>query len=174
MPFLGSVGMGRAASSLVAFILPVTSIFGRLTSGWLGDRFGKKQVYIAGFVLTGVGLCLFEYVTAGRMVLIVVFIITFCLGWGVNVTTRMTLLREYFGRANFGTILGITSGVMTIGHMVSSPLAGWVFDTWGSYRGVWLAFGGVSLAATVLVLTIPSLNSMAWMRNQPMDEKAIK
>ncbi|MFC1977344.1 MFS transporter [Chloroflexota bacterium] len=104
--------------------MPLSSIGGRLGSGWLGDRFGHKQVFTVGFTFMTVGLLLFEYIATGKMWLLVPFIIAFGLGWGSNVTTRVSLQRELFGRASFGTVLGVMSGLRMIGHVAGAPLAG--------------------------------------------------
>ncbi|MFC2012125.1 MFS transporter [Chloroflexota bacterium] len=159
MPYLSSLNIARSISSIVASMLPVASIVGRLGSGWLGDRFGKKQVFTISFVLMTIGVVIFGLVTAEMMWLIVPFIIALSLGWGGSVTTRITLLREYFGRGSFGTIFGFTSGIMMLGFVTGAPLAGLVFDTWGSYQGAWFGFGALTLAGAVLVFTIPSLIS---------------
>jgi hypothetical protein len=44
------------------------------------------------------------------------------------------------------------------GNIGGTPLAGWVFDTWGNYQGAWLGFGALTLAGAVLVATIPAPN----------------
>ncbi|MBM2825095.1 MAG: hypothetical protein HW402_759 [Dehalococcoidales bacterium] len=155
MPYLSSLGIGRSISSLIALAVPLVSICGRLGSGWLSDRLGKRYVFAASYALITVGLFLLGYVTTGTIWLTVPFIIAFSLGWGGSVTTRISLLSEYFGRLRFGTILGITSGIMMVGNIAGAPLAGWVFDTWGSYRGAWLGYGALTTVGMVLVLTIP-------------------
>ncbi len=155
MPYLSSLGIARSVSSLVALVLPVTSICGRLGSGWLVERLGSRQVFAASFAFMTAGILFFGYITTGRIWLLVPFIITLSLGWGCSVTTRITLLREYYGRASFGTILGFTSGIMMLGNVAGAPLAGWVFDTWGSYQGAWLSYSAITLLGAVLVFTIP-------------------
>jgi len=159
MPYLSSLGIARSVSSLVALILPVASIGGRLGSGWLSDRLGRRNVFAASFVLMTAGLLLFGLVITERMWLMVPFVITFSLGWGFSVTSRISVLREYFGRSSFGTILGFTSGIMMIGNVAGAPLAGWIYDTWGSYQGAWLGFSALTLFGTVLVLTTPTSGS---------------
>ena len=102
------------------------------------------------------------------------FIIAFSLGWGVSVTTRIALLSEYFGRRSFGTILGFTTGIMMAGNIVGAPLAGWVFDTWGSYQGAWLGYGALTIVGMVLGLTIPSSGSTIRLSDQPRTKQATK
>ncbi|MDZ4230700.1 MAG: hypothetical protein U1B77_02655, partial [Dehalococcoidales bacterium] len=73
-----------------------------------------------------------------------------------NVTTRISLLREYFGRTSFGTILGFMSGIIMLGNMAGAPIAGLVYDTWGSYQGAWLSFGMLTLLGAAIVLILPN------------------
>jgi MFS family permease len=148
------IAIGSMCHSFV--IGAVVSIGGRLSSGWLADRFGSRQVFTASFVAMTAGLFLFGNLTGGMMWLIVPFILIFSLGWGCSVTSRITLLREYFGRGRFGTILGFLSGIMMLGSISGSPLAGWIFDTFGSYKGAWFGFSALTVVGAILVFTIPA------------------
>jgi len=156
MPYLSSLGIARSLSSLVALVLSVVSISGRLSSGWLAERWGSKHEFSIGFALMTTGLLVFGCVTNEMIWLLIPFIITLSLGWGFSVTTRLSLLRDYFGRANYGTILGFVSGMMMLGSITVAPLVGWVFDTWGSYKSAWLGFYMVTILGLVLVITLPS------------------
>ena len=156
----------------MALVLPVVSICGRLGVGWLGDRLGRRQVYAVSFILMTVGMLLFGCVNIAGMWLLVPFVITFSFGWGGNVTIRMAFLREYFGRSSFGTILGSMAGIMMIGHVTGTPLAGWIFDTWGSYQSTWLGFSALTLVGMLLVLTIPPPSSTAQLPDQPTTQHA--
>jgi predicted MFS family arabinose efflux permease len=51
--------------------------------------------------------------------------------------------------------MGFMSGVMMVGNITGAPLAGWIYDTWGTYRGAWLAYGAVTLLGAFLVFTLP-------------------
>ena len=52
--------------------------------------------------------------------------------------------------------MGFMSGVMMVGHITGAPLAGWIYDTWGTYRWAWLAYGAVTLLGAFLVFTLPA------------------
>jgi len=43
-----------------------------------------------------------------------------------------------------------------LGNVAGAPLAGWIFDTWNSYRGAWLCFSAMTIMAAVLAATMPS------------------
>jgi len=167
MPYLSSIGIARRTASLVAMAVPLASISGRLGFGWLGDIFNKKRLSAIGFALMSFGLLFFALVPDGGMWLLVPFLILFGTGWGANVTMRPALLREYFGRRQFGTIHGFSVGILMLGVMAGAPLAGWAFDEWGSYQGIWLIFAGVGVASLVTMLTTPSLDGKIQLADKP-------
>jgi len=159
MPYLNNIGITRSASSLLASAIPLASIGGRLSFGWFGERLDKRRLSAVGFALMALGLLLFGYVATGWMWVFILFIITFGIGWGGSVVMRAALLREYFGRSRFGTIYGFVAGIAMLGQLAGPPLAGWVFDKWGAYQGIWFALAGLAVAALVIMLTIPSSHS---------------
>jgi len=155
MPYLSSIGIVRATSGMLASAIPVVSIGGRLGFGWLGDRFSKRWITTAGFILTTMGLLCFGYAANAGMWPLVPFLILFSIGYGGVNTMRIALVREYFGRARFGTIHGFMVGIMMLGHIAGAPLAGWVYDNWGSYQGIWFVFAGLTFLASVIIATTP-------------------
>ncbi len=165
MPYLSSLGILRSTSSVIAFILPTASIVGRLSSGWLAIRYGSRLIFAVSFISMTIGMLIFGYISADMTWLVVLFVVTFSLGWGWSVTSRLSLMRESFGRSNFGKIMGFISGMMMLGHITGAPLAGWAFDTWGTYQGAWLSYSAITLLASLLVFTIPSTISPKISRN---------
>jgi predicted MFS family arabinose efflux permease len=167
MPFLSSVGIIRSTASLVALAIPVASICGRLGVAWLRDRLDERRVYAVAFALMAIGMLCLGYVAGGETWLLVPFIILFSFGWGGSVTTMLTLQRKYFGRSSIGTIIGLSSSVMMIGRTPGPPLAGWVFDTWGSYQGIWFGSVPMALVGVVLALTTPRIGNTVTMNDNP-------
>jgi MFS family permease len=172
MPYLSSLGIDRSVSSLVALILPVLSICGRLSSSWFIDRIGSNKVFAASFALMTIGMLFLGYITIERIWLLLPFIITLSLGWGCSVTTRLTLIREHYGRISFGTIMGSMSGIMMLGNVAGAPLAGLIFDIRGSYHIAWLSYSVIALLGVFLASTIPhSSNTIRLLEkrnNQPV------
>jgi len=167
MPFLSSIDITRSTASLVALVLPVISVAGRLGVGLIRNGLDERRVYAMAFALLTIAMFSLGYVAGGTTWLLIPFAIVFSFGWGGSVTTRMTLLRKYFGRNSFGTILGFASGVMMMGNIAGAPLAGWVFDTWGSYQGIWFGLVSLTLAGLVLALTTPSIGDTVEMNDNP-------
>jgi len=159
MPYLGSIGFTRSFSSLVASVIPLTSIVGRLSFGWLGDKFDKRRIAALGFVITSLGLLSFGYITTARTWILVPSLVLVGLGWGGPVPMMPALLREYFGRVRLATVLGLVMGVAALCSMVGPPLAGLVFDILGSYQVVWFGFAGLVVAGMISLLTTPSVGN---------------
>jgi len=159
MPYLTSIGISRSASSLTAGTLVLASIGGRLGFGWLGDKLDKRGVTAVAFALMASGLLSFGCLSSGWTWLLLPFLTLFSTGWGGSVIMRASLLREYFGRSRFSKFYGFVTGVAMLGAIAGAPLAGWVFDKWGTYQWIWFAFAGLAVIALVLVATIPRPHS---------------
>ena len=67
---------------------------------------------------------------------------------------RGAMLRERFGRVSFGKTLGLMLGLGTIVRIIGAPIAGWTYDTSGTYHPIWLVFAASFAIAAVLILMI--------------------
>ncbi len=65
---------------------------------------------------------------------------------------RAAMIREYFGRAFFGRLLGIIMGAGSIGGIIGPTLAGWTFDTFGSYYLIWYGYAVLLCIGVILML----------------------
>jgi len=152
MPYLASVGMPRPTAGLIAGAIPLIGIIGRSGLGWLGDVFDKRYVLAMATAFISLGLLAFSYVQVRWA--IIPFLLFLPLGHGGITVLRGSILREYFGRDSFGKMIGIIMGSGSFGGIIGPTLAGWVFDTMGSYQPIWLLLCGLTGLATVLVLRI--------------------
>jgi len=166
MPYLSSIGFTRSFSSLVASAIPLTSIVGRLSFGWLGDKFDKRRAAALGFVLTSLGLLSFGYVATARTWMLVPSLVLIGLGWGGPVPMMPALVREYFGRVRLATVLGLVMGVAALCGMAGPPLAGLAFDILGSYQVVWFGFAGLVVAGMISLVTTPSVGNEIRLRKR--------
>ncbi|MFC1885754.1 MFS transporter [Thermodesulfobacteriota bacterium] len=155
MPYLESIGIERTTAGTVAMFIPLTSLIARFPFGFLCDIVVKKYVMALALLLKSIGLICFWFLGNGHPELILPCVIFFGLGSGGMTAPRTPILREYFGTKNFGTIFGLTSIFFTIGMVISPTLAGWVFDSTGSYQPVWLAMSGTTLAGAIIIITAP-------------------
>ena len=75
-----------------------------------------------------------------------------CVSGGSNVVISI-LYADYYGRNSLGRIRGVSETGVLIGQAVGPLLAGILFDTRGSYSFVFILFGGLALACSLIVLT---------------------
>ena len=155
MPYLSSIGIPRATSGLVAGVLPVMTITGRLGVGWFGDRFDKRRVTAIGMALLALSLFMYGCVDIVGTWLLMLFVVLYGISYGSQAPMSIALLREYFGRARLGTILGMATGVAYTGSLVGAPIAGWVYDNYGSYQVAWFALAGLAIAGMFSFITTP-------------------
>ena len=154
MPYLSTMGVSRTSAGLAAAGIPLLSVTGRFGFGWLGDVFEKKYIIAICFGLMALGMLALCYIKLTGM--IYVFLFFFSNGFGGMTSLRGALLREYYGRYNFGKYMGIMMGFGACGGIIGPTTAGWVFDMTGSYYFVWLALSALIGLATILILRIES------------------
>ncbi len=152
MPYLSSVGMPRANAGMVAAAIPLIGIIGRFGFGWLGDIHDKRHVMAVTMGLVFLGMLALSFVHMRWI--IIPFLILFPLGHGGSMVVRGAMVREYFGRDSFGKMLGIIMGSASIGGIIGPTLAGWSYDTWGSYRPIWHVFLGLLVIGITLTLKL--------------------
>lgn len=155
MPYLSSIGIRRTMSSFVTSAIPILSIPGRIGFGWLGDRFNKKRVMASGIALTGISMIMFAGIDILGAWILVPFLILFGIGYGGPIPIIASLIRENFGIAGLGANIGFNQGFAMIGSVTGQILAGWIFDTYGTYKWTWLAYGVIAILGSISVLTVP-------------------
>ncbi|MFC1953881.1 MFS transporter [Chloroflexota bacterium] len=152
MPYLESLDFPKMQAAYVVSGLAICSVAGRLSFGIMGDMFNKRYLLTISIVLQTAGLLFFSLVDVSRAWLLIIFLIIYGFGYGAPVVLRPAIQADYFGVKNFGTIMGLTSLASLVGGISSPVLAGWIFDTTGSYQLAWRIFTLVSAPAIPLML----------------------
>ena len=157
MPYLESLGVARSVAGVVASAVPVCSILGRVGYGYLGDRIDKRKAFA--FSLTGMTLGLLVFAHVGETWTLVLFLALFSPGLGGGMVLRGAVIRETFGPAAFGSLLGTVMGGSALGGMLGSTLAGWSYDQFGRYYEIWFFLALITAAATLLTRGIKPVSA---------------
>ena len=120
------------SAALVVTVMTMTSMVGQIGGGLLGDRMDKRLICAAGMVAHCVALLGITFATSLGMVY--VFAIIHGLAWGGRGPLMGAIRADYFGRRALGTIMGLSSVIVTMGIMFGPVFAGWMKDLQGDYQ----------------------------------------
>lgn len=156
IPYLTDLKMPRTTAGMVVSLFTVLSLFTRIPLGMAADVLRKKYVIAFTIGLLFIGLLAFWRIDGSSPFwLVLLFCVTYGVGMsGIN-ALRPPILAEYFGTRNFGMVFGLNGVSLTVAGIVSTPLAGWVFDRYESYKPFWLGLVVFAAVALVLMLTMP-------------------
>ncbi|XP_077982753.1 monocarboxylate transporter 12-like isoform X2 [Glandiceps talaboti] len=144
-------------SSLVAF-MGITQSIGRVLFGGLGNVNGVKPLFVYSASTFICGVCaiasVFLYSYAGQMVTSTIF----GLFMGSYITMIPVICAKYFGPEKFRTTSAFTFQLQGLGHIIGSPLGGWMRDITGIYDSAFYLSGVWLFLATFLMLFVPRLS----------------
>jgi MFS family permease len=145
-------GIPAGGAALALSAMGAASLLGRLTTGWLLDRFFAPRV---GFCLLSVA-ALGTYLLAGAQSLIWGVIAAALIGFGMGAEADVTpyILSRYLGLRSFAMLYGLTWTAYAIAGAVGPILMGRAFDATGSYTTLLtqLAIGTFLIAALMLLM----------------------
>ena len=152
IPYATDFGISSTVAATAVGLTGAFSIPGRLLAGPLSDRISwKKSIVMSLFGMTAAtGWLLFsrtEWMLYG-------FASVFGIFWGIRTTALIGALGAFFGMRLLGELIGIATATGNILGAFVPYIAGYVFDTVGSYSIVFISLAtlllGVSLLATSL------------------------
>ena len=134
----------QTASFVVSGYTAVSMIF-QLIGGYVGDRVPKNVALMVFTMSQAIGVF---FLTFGPPTLLTAyaFAILFGIGFGGRNPISSSIRGEYFGRKNFGKIMGISQVPMNVLLLIGPIFAGLMRDTTGSYT---VAFGVLGFLAAV-------------------------
>jgi MFS family permease len=140
-----------AASSAIGF-LGMTAIGGGIMLGLISDRWGRKSVLAAVYLLRIVAISMLFLVRDPFLLLVVAAIG----GVGMSGSLAMTsaLTGDIFGRYSVGSLFGLIFLSHQVGSSLGSWLGGFLFDVTGGYGAAFGLAGGLLLVAAILSLSI--------------------
>lgn len=151
IPVLSSHGLSRATAAGIASVIGVTSMIGRLASGYLLDRLEPRFVTAASMLLPVVTLSLL-LAFPGSVPVAIAAALIMGLALGAEVDATAYLTGHYFGLRHYGMLFGALIGCTSLCTGSGPLLAGYIYDRTGSYDLLLMAGIPMALTATVLIL----------------------
>lgn len=152
---LAGGGFGREIAAIFATLAPIVSIVGRLGTGPLGTKYDRRKIMAIGSVLQVVGFLVFANVSGmpGNIVMPILFLVFWSVGYGMVVVHWNVVNREFFGPKNFGTINGLGALIGAAGAIAAPLIVGAVFDSTGSFNPAWYMLAVGQVIAAILILS---------------------
>ena len=152
VPYLESEGFSSEIAAIVITGLTLSTLIGRLGFGFIGDVKNKRHLMAMALLLQASGVFIFSYVGVMGVWFVVLSILIYSTGSGGTIPLMPAIQADYFGTKNFGAIMGFMSLASLAGSLISPVIAGWFFDSTGSYRLIWQILALTTLPAIPLVL----------------------
>jgi MFS family permease len=144
------MGYGVQTAGWIIMVQTAVAIVFQFFGGWLGDRIPKNVALFIFTTLQGLGVI---FLTLGpELINFYAFAVLFGIGFGGRTPLTTAIRGDYFGRASFGKILGISTVPMNVLLLVAAPMAGLMRDELGNYDMAFLVLAGLNIAGALLFL----------------------
>ncbi len=159
---------GEAARSIS--IVLISSMIGQFAVAALGDHIEPRYISAVAVCLYGAGTLL--AIRASGPGGIYLYAILMGTGFAAAFTCLMTILSNYYGLKAYPAVLGVTMPMGTILGSVGPVTAGYFFDKYGTYSGVFETVAGLCFASAILyLLAVPPVKHSARTASQPASQR---
>lgn len=152
-PLLTDRGISARGAAWAVSVVGVTSILGRLTTGWALDRFYGPAVAMVLQFMTATGLLLLSSCRTLPAAIAAAGLFGFSMGGESDVVPY--LIAKYFGLRRLATLYGLTWTAYATAAALGSVLLGRAFDTTGSYAELLTRLAALVFIGGVLMAAMP-------------------
>jgi predicted MFS family arabinose efflux permease len=154
VPILTGKGLSALDAAGIASLIGIFSIFGRLSTGVLLDRFPASLVG-GGVFLLPVAACALLIVGDGSVAGAIGAAALVGLTLGAEIDVIVYLTTQHFGLRSFGALYGGLLGALSIGTATGPLGASRIFDATGTYAPfLWLTMAFM-VASSLALLSLP-------------------
>jgi MFS family permease len=152
-PYATDQGLSRIEGVWLVGLIGVGSTLGRFVLGGLADRIGRDRSLALIMLLNGVALAYWS--VAQGFTALAIFALVFGLFYGGFVALVPAFTADLFGLRAMSAVLGVLYTSVAFGTLLGPTLAGWVFDTTGSYTWPILICTAGCVVSALMVWKLP-------------------
>ena len=152
VPFAIERGISPGKAALIFGLMMGLNSLGGIGAGVLSDKFGRKNVLAAVYLLRGIGYVMLVCIPSSLGMW--AFAIAAGFSWVASVPLTLALTADVYGLRVLATISGITFLCHQVGSFIMVLLAGVLFDLTGSYTLPFAIAGSLLFPAALAAYTI--------------------
>lgn len=152
VPYATDVGISSTASAAAIGLLGGFSIPGRIISGHLSDRIPWQR--ILALSLFGMALFILWLLFLKGVWMLYCFVFFYGICHGSRVSAYLGILGEFFGMRSLGELIGIATAIGMFIGAFAPYVAGFIFDTTGSYLVVFMIMAILLLSGGIFARAI--------------------
>ncbi|WP_167854983.1 MFS transporter [Mangrovimicrobium sediminis] len=153
VPIMSDNGLGRDTAAAIAGAVGVTSIIGRLATGYLLDRLDGNL--IGGLVVLAPIVTCLCFIYAPQSVPVALFaVVVLGLALGAELDVVAYLATRHFGLRSFGVVFGCIVSLWSVATGLGPLIASYVYDVSGSYQPALWLFMPLFVVASGLLFTM--------------------
>jgi MFS family permease len=150
--FVVDAGLAPHHGMVALAIIGLANAIGSFTAGWLGGRYSKKHL-LAAIYLVRAAIIVYLMLVALTPVTLYVFAVAMGLLWLSTVPLTNGLVGQIFGLRYMAMLTGVVFFGHQIGSFLGVWLAGYLYDTTGSYNGAFMI--SVALGVFAALVNLP-------------------
>lgn len=153
VPILTDSGATPMGAAGIAALIGIFSLIGRLSTGFLLDRFSARYIGAAAFLLPVVS-CVLLIFDGGNPASQMASSIMFGFTLGAEIDVIAYLAARHFGLKNYGVLFGSMTAALAVGTALGPLAAGGAFDVYGSYAQFLMLTGTLMAVSSVAIVTL--------------------
>lgn len=142
-------GIGEVRAATLVGLIGGASVIGRLGLGALADRVGSYRLFVASFILMMMSHSLW-LIADGHYWFLVIYTVVLGIGYGGFIVLGPAVAADLFGLDGLGGVLGTLYTSAGGGSLLGPPIAGLLFDSFGSSAAIMFAMA-MGLCSTVAI-----------------------
>ena len=147
---MSDLDYGLQTAAWIIMLQTSVSIVFQFLGGWIGDLIPKNVALFIFTTIQGIGVVFL--IIGPELIYFYAFAVLFGIGFGGRTPLTTAIRGDYFGRASFGKILGISTVPMNVLLLVAAPMAGFMRDELGDYDLAFITLAGLNMVGAILFL----------------------
>ena len=158
------IGFSAIIAATVLSAIGLVSIFAKIFMGSLADRIGNRNALIIVFILMALAFVWLKF--SGELWMLYLAAIIFSLGYSGSSATHSPIMAEFFGLRSHGTLYGFNQFLYNIGGALGPFIAGYIFDTNGSYQWAFLVCAVLGVIGLIISILLQPIHKPAQAEDQ--------